>query len=121
VGERREKEVWEIVNRERNRRKGVNGEIGMEEWVEYFRRLLGGVEERVVKGEGRRRTGEERGISRGEIRGTIRRIRDGKAAGIDGIPGRCENTGERSWRNGYGNFARGYGMGRDGRRNGKRE
>jgi len=42
MGAKKEKEVWEIINRERNRRKKVKEKISMEEWEEYFRRLLGG-------------------------------------------------------------------------------
>jgi len=59
---RRESEVWDLVNRERKKGRRVNEEIGMEEWEDYFRRLLGGVEERVVRGGERRREGEGEGI-----------------------------------------------------------
>lgn len=37
-----EKEVWEIINRGRKKRNRINEEIGMKEWEEYFRTLLGG-------------------------------------------------------------------------------
>jgi len=43
---RRESEAWEIVNRERRKRKRMNENIEMEEWKEHFIRLLGGVEGR---------------------------------------------------------------------------
>lgn len=46
---RREGQVWEVVNKERKKR-GVNGGIKMEEWTEYFKELMGGVEGRVVRG-----------------------------------------------------------------------
>lgn len=36
---RREGQVWEVVNKERKKR-GVNGEIKMEEWTEYFKELM---------------------------------------------------------------------------------
>lgn len=39
---RREKEVWEIVNRERKKRIRVNEGISMKEWKVHFMRLLGG-------------------------------------------------------------------------------
>lgn len=39
---RRERHVWDIVNRERKRRKEVNEEIKEEQWRNYFIRLLGG-------------------------------------------------------------------------------
>lgn len=54
----RESKVWEIVNRERRRRKKVNKNIDMEEWKEHFMRLLGGVEDRVVKEDKSRVKGE---------------------------------------------------------------
>lgn len=49
----------------------------------------GGVGNRVVKGIERdnREGGGEEGIGRGKILGAIKRMKDGKAAGIDGIPG----------------------------------
>jgi len=49
----RESEVWEIINNERKRRRRINEGIGMNEWREQFMRVLGGVEERVVRGNGR--------------------------------------------------------------------
>lgn len=57
---RREGEVWEVINRERKSRKRVNKGIGMEEWIECFMGLLGGMERRVVGRErkGRRGSGE---------------------------------------------------------------
>lgn len=36
---RREGQVWEVVNKERKKR-GVNGGIKMEEWMEYFKELM---------------------------------------------------------------------------------
>ena len=41
-GIRTEGQVWKVVNRERKRRRGVNEEIKIEEWDEYFRELLVG-------------------------------------------------------------------------------
>lgn len=37
-----EKEMWEIINRERKERERINEGISMEEWKEHFMRLLGG-------------------------------------------------------------------------------
>lgn len=45
---KRENEVWEIINRDRKRRRKVNEGIEREKWKEYFARLLGGVEGRVI-------------------------------------------------------------------------
>lgn len=47
---RKENEVWEIVNRERKRRNGINKEISMGVWKEHFMGLLGRVERRIIKG-----------------------------------------------------------------------
>ncbi|KMQ89643.1 hypothetical protein RF55_10705 [Lasius niger] len=47
-----EGQVWKIVNRERKRRSRVNEGIEIKEWNDYFKRLLGGIEWRVVKGKG---------------------------------------------------------------------
>jgi len=83
-----EGQVWEVVNRERRKRKGINGKIKEEEWVEYFKRILGGVGVRVVRGiSGDRRGDEEEGITRGEVKKALKRLKEGKAAGGDGIPG----------------------------------
>jgi len=61
----------------------------MAEWKEHFMRLLGGVKDRVVKG-GRERSqegeGSEEEISKEEVRRVLKKLREGKAAGVDGIP-----------------------------------
>jgi len=85
---KRESEVWEILNSERKKISRIHEGIEMEEWEEHFKRLLGGVENRVVRGDKRRSEKmEEKDISKEEIRGIIRKIKDGKAAGLDGLPG----------------------------------
>jgi len=85
----RESEVWEIVNRERKKRRKVTEGIEMAEWKEHFMRLLGGVEGRVVKG-GRERSREgersEEKISKEKVRRVLKKLKEGKAAGVDGIP-----------------------------------
>lgn len=35
------KQIWEVTNRERRKKMGINRKIGFEEWDEYFRKLLG--------------------------------------------------------------------------------
>ncbi|KYN12238.1 hypothetical protein ALC57_15590, partial [Trachymyrmex cornetzi] len=86
-GAKNEGQVWEIVNRERKKWKGINKGIEMREWEEYFKELLGGVEWRVVRGEGERRSrGTEMDLSREEIRRVIRNLKDGNTMGMDGIP-----------------------------------
>lgn len=84
---RRERDVWKIVNRDRRRRKRVIEAIELEDWKEHFMRLLGGVENKVIGGGGSRTKGDEEGISRQEIKEAVRSIKDGKAAGLDEIPG----------------------------------
>lgn len=48
---RNEKDIWKIVNRKK-RRRIVNEEIEAEEWREYFMELLGGIEYKVLGGDG---------------------------------------------------------------------
>lgn len=72
----------------------MNAEIGMEEWGEYFREVLGGSENRVkleLKGRERVEMGrvgreeEEEGINWEEIEEVMKKMKKGKAAGEDGI------------------------------------
>ena len=43
----REGREWEVINKERGGRKGINEDIGIREWTTYFKALLGGVENKV--------------------------------------------------------------------------
>jgi len=54
---RSEAQVWEIINREKKRRKGVNKELEMKEGKEYFMSLLEGVECKVESREKRSKRG----------------------------------------------------------------
>lgn len=83
---KKENEVWEINNRNRKRRR-VNEGIEMGSWKEYFAMLLEGVDERVLRRKRRDRgtEEEEEKIGWGEIKGAIRKLKRGKATGIDGI------------------------------------
>jgi len=84
---RTEGEVWGIVNKERKRRKGVNEGIEGKEWREYFMKLLGGVESRVLRGgKGRRVEDGEEDLRRSEIRYVLEKLKKGKVAGADGVP-----------------------------------
>lgn len=47
-----------MINKERKIRKIINKSIKLEKWGEFFRRMLGGMEKRIV---GRERRGRERG------------------------------------------------------------
>jgi len=58
--------------------------------------LLGGMEERVIMGEGRRGRKEEdveRKLDIGEIREAIKKLKEWKAMGRDGIPGEAWKFG----------------------------
>jgi len=79
-----------LINRERKRRSRINEEMEMKEWKEHFMSLLRRVEERVLMGVGRNRREkeeEEKEISKKEIREAIRKLKEGKAIGGDGITG----------------------------------
>jgi len=87
-----QKQVWEVINKERRRKVKVNKEIGMEEWDSYFRRMLGGSEFRVRREI--KRTGEKEGVEGEEgeeeikfeeVDRAIRKLKKGKTAGEDGI------------------------------------
>lgn len=94
---KRESDVWEIVNRERRKRGRINEDIKLEEWKEYFARLLGGVEVRVMRGErdggGRRQEEVEEEISKKEIKEALGKLKNGKAMGVDEIPGEAWKYG----------------------------
>jgi hypothetical protein len=83
---KREREVWEIVNKGRKKKKGLNERIEKGEWKEHFMRLLGGVEHRVRDRDRKKRKEEKKEISREEIKEAISKMKDGKAAGVDGVP-----------------------------------
>ncbi|XP_011858234.1 PREDICTED: golgin subfamily A member 6-like protein 22, partial [Vollenhovia emeryi] len=89
-----QKQVWEIINKERKRGIEVNEEIEMKEWDNYFRGLLGGREIGVDGGPGRVRRGggAEEGEREGEdelemeeIERAMGKLKKRKAAGEDGI------------------------------------
>lgn len=67
----------------------------MEEWNKHFRKLLGEVGQRVVKGNKkvREKDNEERKIKKGEMRKVMRSLKERKAAGSDGIPKKVQEYG----------------------------
>jgi len=94
-GVRAEGQVWGIMNKEKKRWKEINENIKMEEWEEYFKGFLGGIEKRVVQGENRRRRSKmEEELEREGIRKVLRRVKDGKAMGVDGISWEVRKYGE---------------------------
>lgn len=46
---RKEADMWKYISRKRDRRNKVENNIEEEEWREYFKKLLGGIEERNVE------------------------------------------------------------------------
>lgn len=58
---KQEGQIWEVVNKERKRRKEVNREIGMEEW-KYFRGAVRGSRGESIVGRGKngKNGGQER-------------------------------------------------------------
>jgi len=75
-----------VVNKERKKRKRINEDIELGEWKEYFKGVMEGVEGRVVWGRERSRSEEERELELVKVRKVIRRLRDGKAMGVDEVP-----------------------------------
>jgi len=39
---RTEGQIWMVINKERNKKRSIEGSIKIEEWVDYFKGLLGG-------------------------------------------------------------------------------
>lgn len=80
--------MWKIVNRGKKKRRGINEEIKKNEWKEHFMRLSGGIEISMVRG-----NGEEGGRvvekepDRGRVKRATRKLKNGKTAGADRIPG----------------------------------
>lgn len=81
-----EVQEWTVVNRDRRRRRKVKESIEMEEWEEYFEKLLGGVKGKVRVG-GDRRVWDrvEEDLTVNEIKRKVQRLREGNAADSDGI------------------------------------
>lgn len=84
---RTESQAWNFINKGRRKRKGVSKDIKMEDWVKHFLEVL--EESETKKEEERKRQRkdgrDEEGIKEEDIREEIRRLKRGKAAGLDGI------------------------------------
>ncbi|KAL0100533.1 hypothetical protein PUN28_019683 [Cardiocondyla obscurior] len=82
--------------KERKKRKGGEEKVEMWKWEEYFKNIMEGVDYRVVK---RRREekeemeGEE--LSKEEVKKTLKKIKEEKAVGGDGIPGEVWKYGRK--------------------------
>lgn len=98
---KKEAEVWKYINKKRGKKKWKENNIKKEEWRNYFRRLLDGLEEVEIsreKEEKEREQGEEE-IEEVEIKEAVRKMKTREAAGVDGIPMEAwKFVGERLWK-----------------------
>jgi len=86
-----------------------------------FKKAIGGVEGRVIRGmRGIRMDDEEEEITRKEVRRAVRKIKEEKLQEGMRYRGRCGNTEGRGWRGTYEKFTRRYGKGRSGLMSGTR-
>lgn len=92
--------------KKKDKKGGVNEGIKREEWDEYFKRLLGGVEGKVIRGEKGEKRGEDskRELSRRKIKEAIGKLKDGKAAGWTKYLGRCGSTEGKRQKDGWKSF-----------------
>ncbi|XP_077272062.1 uncharacterized protein LOC143902767 [Temnothorax americanus] len=92
-----EKEVWKFINRERKHRKEVNEEISEEQWNKHFKKLLGGVGAKQETAKEKQETGDscenQEGIRREEVEEIIKKMKNRKAAGADGMPNEVWTNG----------------------------
>jgi hypothetical protein len=83
---RTEREVWKYINRER--KEPVSEEITIQEWEEYFMKLLEGRKEEGKVGTQRKEkqtVTEETEITEEEVERHIRHLKKRKAPGWDGV------------------------------------
>lgn len=74
---KKEAEVWKYINKKRGKKKWKKNNIKKEEWRNYFRRLLDGLEEVEISGEKEeeeREQGEEE-IEEVEIKEAVRKMK----------------------------------------------
>lgn len=106
---RTEREVWEVEIETERRGKECMKRLSWRNRRSILRTCWGGVDERVVKGMGRKmRENEEAEITMEEIRKTVGRVKDGKAVEVDSgrsvkIRGRravgmCKRLCNRIWK-----------------------
>lgn len=80
--------MWEIINREKKKRKKIDERIEMIEWKEHFMRVTGGKggKRKKKRESGIKEEEEEVKISKEELKKAIKRLKNGKAAGLDEVP-----------------------------------
>ncbi|KAJ3632437.1 hypothetical protein MTP99_009448 [Tenebrio molitor] len=85
---RTEREVWKYINRERKKKESVSEEMKMQEWEEYFMKLLEG---RKAEGEAgtqmkeKQTAPEQTEITAEEVEKHIRKLKKRKALGRDWV------------------------------------
>ncbi|KAH0811711.1 hypothetical protein GEV33_011080 [Tenebrio molitor] len=85
---RTEREVWKYINRERKKKEPVSEKITIQEWEEYFMKLLEGRKEEGKVGTQRKEKQtvmEETEITAEEVGRHIRYLKKRKAPGWDGV------------------------------------
>jgi len=77
-----------VINREKKKWKGLNKDIEIEEWDGFFRKQLGGVENKIIRGVEREKEkdGRRRGFGEEKNKGIKRRLKDSKTIRVDGMP-----------------------------------
>lgn len=86
----KESDIWKFINKKRKKREWTDNNIGKGEWRKHFMQLLKGTEGLEVREEGgeeeKNGTQEREEITEEEIRRAVKKMKNRKAAGIDGIP-----------------------------------
>jgi hypothetical protein len=78
--------VWKYINRERKKKESVNEEITIQEWEEYFMKLLEGIKEKgKTKTEMKKKqtAPKKTEITVEEVERQIRKLKKRKASGRD--------------------------------------
>jgi hypothetical protein len=85
---RTERELWKYINRERKEKESVNEEITIQEWEEYFMKLLEGRKEEGEAGtqmKEKQTAPEETEITAEEVERQIRKLKKRKTPGREGV------------------------------------
>lgn len=91
---RKESNIWKYINKRRRRKEVKMNNIKSEDWRKHFQKLLEGIKEDGKKSQGYRKESEgvrgeedcEEEVEDREIHKAMKRMKKGKAAGVDGIP-----------------------------------
>lgn len=88
-----EKEAWKYINKYKKKREKITENIGIESWKRHFMEIPKGAEERTIMEEekgieeegGLEKSGEEEEITKEEVVKQLRRLKNAKAPGKNGI------------------------------------